>query len=521
MGKSLGISQTAWIPCGFSATQRHRLLLGCQKIHCTNATRRCSVCCVVKRNENQPSKDSYNQFAELLNKIPSFSDDQSQSTAEVSKEESSEDLLLDRRGSSSEGYRSSGSQSSSDGDETVKRLYNQFADKLGTEDPDIESKGTEEKLKEQYTWFADQLDIDEKDTPINPSSPPKPVPRSTPKSSDIDPADYSTFEALLNRTGGGGRKVVKGSRRWATSNSSSASTDKPSAIVSHPASLPSDPTKDTPVRFSPSSEVDKSKGYATLAQQFGTGFHDTIDRSVPKPNSPMADIKSKNDKLPTLLKPPSRPGDLSSSKERPQVPQHTFDEDDVYVPPAEVEPTPILQPKPQMPSHSEFSDGEAPGKHVFENNIEHKDDQNGSNVLTPNEDSASDLTPAKTSSESLAALNEKPVRPTPSVPSAFTKTPKIPESEQDSPSFNDRDNSDIVQRSEVDSDETANDSVRFEDAQRALQLNEKPIRRVQERPHWRDRTKLPDKRERFRGNRFGGDTQEIFALRDPKIIISE
>ncbi|CDF35821.1 unnamed protein product [Chondrus crispus] len=199
--------------------------------------------------------------------------------------------------------------------------YAQFAEKLdvGTTKPapspsdDLSAtKETvvKEEEKKKYAEFAELLGVEER----QPSSDPvrKEVGEAAPKTVDIDPRDYDIFDKLLHRSGGTGRKPVKGSKRF-TSAAAVTGRERPvqSDIPSATDEVP-DTSKDRQnegtvlsegMNVSAFSEEQVEDAYDVMMEEFGSDFH---GRAKAKPiDAPAAEVEAP---VPDLQAPPIRPG---------------------------------------------------------------------------------------------------------------------------------------------------------------------------------------------------------------------
>ena len=199
--------------------------------------------------------------------------------------------------------------------------YAQFAEQLdvGTTKPAPSSSddlnGTEETVvkeeeKKQYAEFAELLGVEERP----PSSDPvrKEVGEAAPKTVDIDPRDYDIFDKLLHRSGGTGRKPVKGSKRF-TSAAALTGRERPvqPGIPSATSEVP-DTMKDRQnegtvlpegMNVSAFSEEQVEDAYDIMMEEFGSDFH---GRAKAKPiDAPAAEVEAP---VPALQAPPIRPG---------------------------------------------------------------------------------------------------------------------------------------------------------------------------------------------------------------------
>lgn len=474
---------TAWIPSTLSVSVRHALTFPepCSPLQgrrtglftrigkgintTTIKTKTIpTITCKTPRPGKSPNNEAYNQFAELLNKTQSLAS--SSSSAEPSSKSSDEPETVSNGDANLKDKYAAFSQHIGDVPESkaekemrIAKEYSQFDRYLGAdknndqeEDDQIsiptvkqpQPSASSAKTQQQYAEFSKRLGLNNSKTDelkstnrppdalsadTNPSPVQQPpLPRDVqPKQSS--PETYSKFEALLKKSGGSGRKPVKGSKRWANTLSSTPSSSSP---VSTPRGSPeSNDAPDNPsnsnvddnsssassasLRPAPTrpkfSAADASRGYAFLEKEFGTGLHRTA-----------ANTSDSNTATPTkLVQPPTRPSDLAASQARRDIMTYTYDEDDMQIPSAEMEaePTATLQPKPVMPGTPNTTKEEAEANSTKEN----KDI-----------DSKLEMKAAPSPVSSPPVAPPPPLQPKPARPQAIVEPPGVVEKNSDSAS---------------------------------------------------------------------------------------
>lgn len=249
----------------------------------------------------------------------------------------------------------------------------------------------EDQRRDKYAEFSALLGVENVDSVSD--TPPErrdTIEKATIKPIEIDPADYNIFNNLLKKSGGTGRKPVKGSKRWTRSPSEpDIIPSEDTTIAPKPVSDNIAPSYDEKLSRPPSrpreamSAEEAADGYSMMMEKFGSGMHDVIDSSteVGKKIAPVAKD------LPALASPPKRPLDLSTSQTQPTKSDGFFDEN-VEVPLAElpvetVEPPPLV-PKPSRPGEKTTeagSDAMIESKETFQ--PEHNADSEDSAVIQP------------------------------------------------------------------------------------------------------------------------------------------
>lgn len=299
--------------------------------------------------------------------------------------------------------------------------YAQFKDMLNTETSagatspsDAQGAGPVESQvanaeQDQYAEFSELLGVENVQPKADYGR--KSVAEAKPRKVEIDPADYDVFDTLLERTGGTGRKPMKGSKRYMSrpvsssqratveSNTRQTRQDEVGSFIGN------DSENSEKRQRSPQlSEDEKAEAYAIMVEEFGAGIHKGM------PTKPAeAEVTQVEPTKPTLMEPPKLPAEYrgqavtsnplttslrsENSVERdPGVPQEppvlkpkptsptrivpsaqaakkvlqspvAFFEENEDVPSAEVwdEPVPELKPKPAIPASPMRSPATVPG----------------------------------------------------------------------------------------------------------------------------------------------------------------
>lgn len=217
-----------------------------------------------------------------------------------------------------------------------------------------EKKNDSDKIEnqDQYAAFSKMLGVeDQSPTPSKPSTD-NVVVKAKERKVEIDQRDYDMFNALLEKSGGTGRKPMKGSKKYQTVSLNIPSAPVEKKQLQDTLEVRSDINDENqmPSSTSPTNIVEETDdGYMFMMEEFGSGIHDhqTLNRSsdddkeqrasslLQKPNLPergyiaAADFTEKNYTLdPSSLL--SKPENRSSSV---------------------INPAPALHPKPILSSN--------------------------------------------------------------------------------------------------------------------------------------------------------------------------
>lgn len=156
---------------------------------------------------------------------------------------------------------------------------------------------------DEYSKFSEMLGIEEQ-TKQEPTAE-KVVKPAIDAPRKIDPADYGLFDQMLQKSGGAGRKPLKGGKRWQTTAVFRESGSKSSSSAPTPSGSPADidDVPDKAVIKSPSLSKDELvEAYQFMQEEFGSGVH-AETRVPPKPVA--TQVGEQEQPLPTLLQPPS------------------------------------------------------------------------------------------------------------------------------------------------------------------------------------------------------------------------
>lgn len=210
--------------------------------------------------------------------------------------------------------------------------------------------------KDSYAEFSELLGVENEESSSKESK--KTVSKVAIKKIEIDPEDYNIFDSLLQRSGGTGKKPVKGSQRYIrkASIATPARPSEPRPTVSTDADQTSDIPPPAPKRPIFLTKEETAEAYAVMREEFGAGMHSDVEQWLPD-----AEVTSLEEIEPAVVeekpiilqKPPTRPGALSGSALKVETTDGFYGGEDV--PPAEPEPEPEpvvvapLQPKPTMP----------------------------------------------------------------------------------------------------------------------------------------------------------------------------
>lgn len=266
---------------------------------------------------------------------------------------------------------------------TGSDAYKQFAEMLDMRSPDqsdvfpkskaaeesSEEENAEAEIEDDYAIFADMIDVDRSKTQSKIER--KVIPKAEPKTVNIDPADYALFDNLLKKSGGSGKKALKGSKAFLNSavakkalKSDGKLSKKGEDMRDLLRAIAPKTVPPREVKRSGASPEETASAYEQMMNEFGQSMRS--DRMT----SPISFKPQENDKTgsytePTVLnKPPRRPGFIqeeetnSDNLKRNEFGQNRKGSIDMHVPWAEMdrpgEPAALLQPpqRPKIPKQS-------------------------------------------------------------------------------------------------------------------------------------------------------------------------
>lgn len=194
-----------------------------------------------------------------------------------------------------------GGSNSRESDEDYQQFKSMLGDAPGTNRQKLDAKSA------AYADFADMLGLDGSSNEQEDSK--KSVAKLSPKKVEIDPADYSLFDAMLERTGGTGTKPTKGGKRYSAylknnkregARRGNIENDVDSQTRNFDEGLEMS-AKDTHAKYSLTAE-EKSQAYAVMMEEFGPGVHDMVETLSPD------DDPDELEPPIQLFEPPKRPG---------------------------------------------------------------------------------------------------------------------------------------------------------------------------------------------------------------------
>lgn len=213
-----------------------------------------------------------------------------------------------------------------EGENSYTDEYKKFAEMLGTGRSGRFGRGnnaalskehtsTESTSNESYAEFSEMLGLESKTPVQQKGTEPKAVSSSQSRKTKIDPRDYQLFDSMLQKSGGTGRKPVKGSKRFMTRPPSlDKKRSERSAILSNDEDLVSleSPT-DIQAGQSESSRRQRhmtaeetAQAYAIMMEEFGDSLHETSVEVFADDDDNEGGVEGSGEV--ELLKPPARPG---------------------------------------------------------------------------------------------------------------------------------------------------------------------------------------------------------------------
>lgn len=173
------------------------------------------------------------------------------------------------------------------------------------------------RQEEKYDEFSQLLGLENRKYKNDEGR--KTVAEAKERNTEIDPRDYDVFNSLLERTGGRGRKPVKGSRRYVTQqqafqNLKGQDNHDEQCDLEEPPSFEGKSNAETDASLRRPrylSEEETAEAYAIMMEEFGEGLHGSVREAEKRTERPVMHVET-----PTLLEPPVRPSTANAMSTR-------------------------------------------------------------------------------------------------------------------------------------------------------------------------------------------------------------